>query len=600
MRRIHAVAFLFLWIFLTISPHPFFPQQRPREWADEFNKLAQAIYKKEPEPRFAGVVPPFELYIEWLGRKAEDRDKVQRYLSELSTLSTEDPANSEIRDWIIRFRELLTTAQESGESTTERALGYLKIEGKGWKTCQEYADELIPLYAKASETAFAPDRVREFAQCLLRYATRDYECSYYSAGLYRDCVDPSTRRISADYRDGISLDERCPRRESDVEHQGDPQQPADDGLEFADWIRESCDLWGFSRERSDVTDLMESYYKDVLCKFPAGEGHKWYLELAKEYKLDEAVDYNEGFYATIKGKVEILTDEGKKPAPGAKVRVYAPLDDQEWETTADGDGKYKIEDCILHKDCSPFDISAEYKEHEEETQYEGPLEEPDESYEYEKDLLIKPNWKGTIESTYEMRSDGDQSLISAILLDEGEFEGKTNWKMDVVFKFSRGNDRVRIYDLKSVRFEFLEKVEGKLELEEKDRRVTIDGKDDSRIRSRQLLPSECDLRLRVNLRKKTYTIEGLLRVLNIPSRGEGRLQIDVEQIQKDEKDSEEGIEEYEDQILIEGEYKGDFPWVLVGTSDELEKTAPEFREFLKDMAGEVTYTIKWKLDRKGK
>jgi hypothetical protein len=46
--------------------------------------------------------------------------------------------------------------------------------------------------------------------------------------------------------------------------------------------------------------------------------------------------------------------------------------------------------------------------------------------------------------------------------------------------------------------------------------------------------------------------------------------------------------------------EGDFPWVLEGTSDELEKTPPGFREFLKDMAGDVTYTVKWKLDRKGR
>jgi len=49
--------------------------------------------------------------------------------------------------------------------------------------------------------------------------------------------------------------------------------------------------------------------------------------------------------------------------------------------------------------------------------------------------------------------------------DEGEFMGKTDWKLDVIFKLDRRNERVRIYELKSARFKFLEESGGKLQLE---------------------------------------------------------------------------------------------------------------------------------------
>ena len=43
--------------------------------------------------------------------------------------------------------------------------------------------------------------------------------------------------------------------------------------------------------------------------------------------------------------------------------------------------------------------------------------------------------------------------------------GKTDWKLDVIFKLDRRNERVRIYELKSARFKFLEESGGKLQLE---------------------------------------------------------------------------------------------------------------------------------------
>ena len=213
---------------------------------------------------------------------------------------------------------------------------------------------------------------------------------------------------------------------------------------------------------------------------------------------------------------------------------------------------------------------------------------------------ISCDWKGTIESIFEMRSTGDQSLISSILLDDGEFEGKTSWSMDVVFEFNRGNDRAKIYDLKSARFWFSDEVEGELELEEKSRKVTISVADKSQVRGRNLDRSECNLELVFDLKAKTYRIEGFLRVGNIQSYGKGRLQVNVEGLRVDKKDSEEGVDEYSEDIFIEGKYAGDIPWVLAGKIDEIEETPPEFQEFLEGIAGDVSSEIRWKLDRKGK
>jgi len=598
MKKTYVRVFLCICVLSIFLSDFFHGQQSPREWADEFNKLAQAIYDKENQPRGNPVAPPFDDYTYWMGEKAKDRDKIESLIEELTNLSKRDPENTTITDWIIRFRELLDVAQEFGNSTTDRAMSHMKIEDRGWNTLLMYAEELHPLYDKAVETRFAPDLVREFAQCLLRYASRDYECSFDSVGLYRDCTEPLSGRGIVDWRDGLSMDERCPRRQSDVEHEEKPQLPAESGLEYGDWLRRECDRWGFAQERSDLTDVMEDYYKDVLCKFPAGKGHKWYLEEAKKYKLDDAIDHNEGFYAKIYGKVEILTDEGRKPAPGAKVRVYAPLDDQEWTTTADGDGEYEIQDVILHKECSPFEISAEYKEHEEETEYEGPLEEPDESYEFEKDLLIKPYWEGTIESGFKLGSSGDESLITA-LVPKSKYQGITDWKLDVVFKLDRGNERVRIYELKSAKFSFSSTLEFEWKMEAKEGKFQTGGNWAAK-EGRELSRSECDLELIIDLKKQTYKIEGILHVKNIAEKFKGEFELDVPPIHGGEKESDEQMIEHKEEILIEGEFSEDFPWELEGSVDEMKELPPEFQEFMEAWAGNITGKIRWKLDRKGK
>ena len=601
MRKIHVLAVicagtLFLFLFHSL-PSSYPSQSSPADWADVYNELARSIADKERQPLRNPVAPPFDSYIRWMGEKAKDRDKIEGHIQELTALSRKDPQNATLSDWLARFRQLLDQAQQSGDSTTERAMSHMRVEGVGWSTALMYAQNMHPLYDQARQTRFAPEAVREFAQCLLRYASRSFECSFDDVGLYRDCTEPG--RPVIDQRDGLSLDERCPRRQGNVEHSGDPQIPADEGLKLADKIRVECDWWGFSQERSDVTDIMEDYYKDVLCVFPPKKGHKWYLDLAKEYDLDDAVDHNEGFYATIEGKVEILTDEGKKPAPGAKVKIYAPLDDREWTTTADGNADYEIKEVILHKDCSPFEISAQYKGHEEETEYDGPLEEPDESYEFTKDLLIKPYWKGMIESSFQIQSKGGESIVG-LAVGEGEYSSQLYWKMDVVFEPDRGNERVKIYRLKSAQFSFLDEVDFNVLWQKPGRKMQTTGGDQAEVKGRDLSRSECDLELIIDVKNKTYKIEGILFVENIPEKIKQDIDIDYTVIRHSENIADEDTIDYKEDILLEGEFSEDFPWELEGNQDEIEALPSEFVEFMEAMAGKVSGKMRWKLDRKGR
>ncbi len=209
-------------------------------------------------------------------------------------------------------------------------------------------------------------------------------------------------------------------------------------------------------------------------------------------------------------------------------------------------------------------------------------------------------FEGTIESTFKMDTQGDESLLSSALLAGGKFREKTDWTLDVVFKLDRGNERVKIYELESVRFKFLREGEGEVQMKREGREVIMGGTSESRVRGRELSRSECNLELILNLEKKTYKIEGFLRVENIPGKEEGKLEIDVGPIQKDEKETEDEKDEVDEQILIRGKFSEDVPKILKGSMDELKETPQEFQDFLEALAGEVTSKLRWKLERQDK
>jgi len=218
----------------------------------------------------------------------------------------------------------------------------------------------------------------------------------------------------------------------------------------------------------------------------------------------------------------------------------------------------------------------------------------------EKEFEIVCNqWEGTIDSRSTLSSSGDESLITAIM-PKSKYQAITNWKLDVVFKLDRGNERVRIYELKSARFNFSDKLESELVIQAEAGKTQIGGESAAEVKGRNLSPSECDLKLVIDLKKKTYKIEGLLHVKNIQETVEGELNVDYVHIQHDEKDEDEVKTEYKEEILIEGEFSEDSPEKLEGNLDEMKEIPPEFANFMEAFAGNITGKIRWKLERKGK
>jgi hypothetical protein len=373
-------------------------------WEDEYYRLKEKIEAEEREPE--GDLHLVEEYMRWMETKARDRDAVEKLYEQVLDAWNADPENQALAEWKENFRLLYQFVQEAGEWTTVRGaqatMGLHEEHGTldDWRwAIRRLQENGRKLYRKAQDTDFADEYVQGFARCLINFSIADVEAgrmdSLYSGRRVEiGTLDPEGSLVLPDG----SFDAKCLKRtETTVLEKGWADAPADKGLEWVDQIREECDWWGFDFEKADATELMEEFYKDVMCKNPSDPGHKWYHELAEEYHLDKAIEHNEGFYATIYGKVEVQRGEEREPAPGASVRVYASKDDQEWATTANEDGEYEMERVLLHKDCGEFEISAEYKGDRVDDSYDGPLEEPDTAYEFEKDLLIAPKtWKGTV------------------------------------------------------------------------------------------------------------------------------------------------------------------------------------------------------------
>jgi hypothetical protein len=218
---------------------------------------------------------------------------------------------------------------------------------------------------------------------------------------------------------------------------------------------------------------------------------------------------------------------------------------------------------------------------------------------FELKIDIGCDWEGTIASAFSMNASGDESLLTA-LMPKSSYRGATNWKLDVVFEIDRGNERVRIYRLKSARFDFLDQLDGDVVLNGEAVKTQITGKDQAETRGRNLSRSECDLELIIDLKKKTYKIEGLLYVQNISEKGKGELKVDAPPIRHDEKDTDSYTTEYKEEILIEGKFKEESPVKLEGSKDEIKELPPDFVEFMEALAGNVTGKIRWTLERKGK
>lgn len=381
-----------------------------KDWELEHYELSRLVQLQWNEP--VGDPRTLEEYLRWLDIKAEVRDRVEASLDQLNRLSHEDPENKEFSKWVQKYFELLENAEWSGENTVRSARDkFMTAEGRiRSELTWTLAIDLVrnfgrPLFTKASETRFPTVHVTRQAECLLNFAVTTIEVTSMGiGGLYYN------RARSSNLKDAngntIVPEEGTPtwcerRRAFDTDQKGEPRLPADVGLAWVNTIRDECLWWEFNDQYNDATDLMNQYYEDVLCKKPPhlyDRGHKWFLDLAEEYGLEKSIEYNKGFYGTVHGIVELLENGERKVAPGAEVTIYAY--GQNWTTTADHDGIYKIEDAILHADCSPFDIYATHKGDRTDDTYNGYLTEPDKSAELLKDLLIERSedweWSGTM------------------------------------------------------------------------------------------------------------------------------------------------------------------------------------------------------------
>lgn len=367
------------------------------DWQKEYDQLKAKIEREEGEPRASPK--NINEYRKWMRINAVDRNK-----------ATELAGKAQLSGnpyWQNKFLDLKELAQDSGNATLWRGgFVFMRVETKGaggrgdsWKSAVFKAGPEVgqKLFRWAGQYGFDREIIRDYARCLMRFANGDVEEGDH--GLYEG------RRSEIGHldEDGIlvpperDFNVTCERRDAFTTiEEGEPKVPADIAMEMVDEIREQCKWYNLQGEYDDSTDLMEQYLqeKKVLCDLPHDKGHYFFLKLAEKYDLPKAEEHIDGFYATIYGKVEIETVEGRKTASGAKVTVKAPKDKdapknrREWTTIADEDGKYRMKEVILHRDCSPFEITAEYKDCKEEKTFVGPLEEPDSSFEYKKNLVI--------------------------------------------------------------------------------------------------------------------------------------------------------------------------------------------------------------------
>ncbi len=379
-----------------------------QDWATLHSQLRQKIEEDYYQP--PQIESSAEVWYNWIDLKGADRNRVLEALNQLNALHNSDPDNKLYSEWVQKFYELLEYAEESGTLTVNGASMKLLFIDSDWadayRRVKDYGREI---YSKAESNNFNTYYPRERSRCLINFSIGDLESSVTQGGLY---ADRDLRFGYLDDKGYMNLPNRdfnveCERRgEFERFSEGRPQRTIDWAITWIDMLRDECEWWQFNGERQDATDLLNEYYADALCKSPPHKykmGHKYFRDLIKETDgTEKSVEYNEGFYGTLYGKVEIKEFGVLKPAPGAKVVVNDF--DETWTVTADGQGNYEINEVILHKDCSPFNISATYDGDRVDDTYDGPLVEPDKNYRHRKDLVIIPkreyNWFGEVIAEY--------------------------------------------------------------------------------------------------------------------------------------------------------------------------------------------------------
>lgn len=587
-----------------------------QNWEAEYNRWSKIINERFDEPK---EEPKYkDPYIKWMSIKAQDRDAVKKIYEDIKNSQFDNPY------WENKFKDLLDKAQQSGDATSTSAAmrGLRSDDAYMWNILIRIVkDDARPLFLMASKCQFVTGPIVEKAKCMIRMALGDVECSDYGPALYVDRSAVFARM------DGKGL-ETIPKEDFDVacesrskftvtsKGQPSPFLTPEKGFEFVDMIRQECSWWGFGNDEQDATNLMEEYYKDVMCKDPSKQppdpkSHKGYHQLAEQYRLNQAIEYNDGFYGTIEGKVELEIGQGRKPAAGAKVKVKAPKAPQEeWSATSDEDGHYEISNVLLHKDCSPFEISAEHQGDRTEKQFSGPLEKPDPSYTHNEDLVIETGWEGTLETKIAIV--GEAPLFAPF--SDAKDQGIELWKIEITFEKVRGNERIQIYKTKSATLDYQANwsayIEGFTHKYNPDFRIDSKISKKSELVGRKLNSSECDLQLNIDKKKKTYTVEGVLNVQNIAGVSEEELKIEHDKLpalnerrREVEKTSNEVVHWMDDEI--KGQFVEDEPILLEGSfkykaAIENWPDVKKFLELFQVLAGvkEWDEIVTWRFNRK--
>jgi hypothetical protein len=516
--------------------------------------------------------------------------------------------------WERKFFDLSDEADNSGEDTKSDAMFKLmRIDDRlgglgGYQQACYAAGPFVgeKIYNTAVENGYITDDIRERARCMMRYATNDLEANWLYANheAFLGHYDKEGLQVGPEG----DFSSACMRRgEFTTTTQGDPLPPADVAMKMIQPVRDICKFYGLDPEFNDATDLMVQYLKEkkVLCLWPE-EGHQWYIDLAQQYELDKVKEYMEGFYATINGKIEKEKDGEKQPVPNAEVRFLAPDDNRTWTTRTDEAGNYRIEDVILHKSCSPFILSAEGEGCNKEEEVQGPLEEPDKSYELEKNLLLEcedGGFSGTISMYETMGAGEDQSLLAA-LTPGGEYNISKNWIIDLSFKPVGTTSKLLNYKVERATLMSFsdEYAQTMFRMEREGRRIEGRARETAEARGRSLSAAECDLRLIVDTVNGKYWLKGEINVEGIEIKGTDEVDIKVKPVNKEVDEDAEGTTGIDEEIEISGTFTTvnpcNLPEELKGTKDLLKDLPEEFREFMEDLGGAQTILMSWDLRKK--
>jgi hypothetical protein len=294
-------------------------------------------------------------YIQALEIMAKDRTKANN-----AALEAQSQGNPFYHK---KFMELAELAQSYGDGDLADADILFRLEDQRgvmvWETlCSKAEINGIPLYKRAKELKFDHNITRKQVQTLLKECLKQIE---HGGNHLPSFLWP--------FSPGIA------------------HPMADDRLSRVEIVRILAKIFDLNTEYNKATELMDMYLQDALCLMK--KGHRWYIKLAEMYRLANAKKYIEGFYAILYGKVEIEAKGKRVPAAYAVVTVTIPLDGETITVETDSEGNYEMKDVLLHKDCSPFKITAEHAKDKIVDSFDGPLEEPDPSYRHEKNLTIR-------------------------------------------------------------------------------------------------------------------------------------------------------------------------------------------------------------------